>query len=312
MKNEWDERLKFLLAIRNGWCNTDYIEFLVQKVWCIDRAVDVVDFGCGFGYIGLLLMPLLPQGSTYTGIDFSEVLLKEAESIFANSPFKTKFFQADLSEYTPVQDYDIATSQAVLRHIPNPKNILEKMAQSVRVNGLVICMETDRLIQEAGKYFSNIDYAELHQSELYKKLWKHELESGGRDYRTGIKIPQYMQELGLSDIQIRINDGVKFANPNADNYKTVLILWLKQMAGTKLSLSKDMRNFYFNNLRHCVHCNFKHGNGKSYQILNNQYFICAEPEMKFHNPSKTQIDMIIKFVKIRIDNIKAYKKAYSL
>ena len=243
MKNEWDERLKFLLAIRNGWCNTDYIEFLVQKVWRIDRAVDVVDFGCGFGYIGLLLMPLLPQGSTYTGIDISEVLLKEAENVFFDSPFRTKFIQADLTEYTPKQDYDIATSQAVLRHIPNPKNILEKMAQSVRANGLVICMETDRLIQESGKYFSNMDYVELRQSELYKKLWKHELESGGRDYRTGMKIPQYMQEIGLRDIQIRINDNVKFANPHADNYETVFNFLVEANGWNKTYSEEDRQNF---------------------------------------------------------------------
>lgn len=30
-----------------------------------------------------------------------------------------------------------------------------------------------------------------------------------------------MQELGLHDIQVRVNDSVKFANPHADNYDTV-------------------------------------------------------------------------------------------
>lgn len=241
MKNEWDEKLNFLRAIRNGWCNTDYIEFLVQKVWRIDRAVDIMDFGCGFGYIGLLLMPLLPEGSTYTGIDWSEVLLKEAETIFADSPFRTQFIQADLIKYTPKQNYDMAISQAVLRHIPDPKNILQKMVQSVRTNGLVICMETDRLIQDSGKYFSGLDHVELQQSELYKKIWKHELENGGRDYRTGVKIPQYMQELGLRDIQIRINDSVKFANPHAENYESVYHSLVEANGWNKIYNEEDKR-----------------------------------------------------------------------
>ncbi|MDF2685250.1 MAG: Methyltransferase type 12 [Clostridia bacterium] len=243
MKNEWDEKLKFLLAIRKEWCNTDYIEFLIQKVWCIDSAVDVVDFGCGFGYIGLLLLPLLPQGSTYTGIDFSEVLLQEAKKIFIDSPFKTKFFQADLTQYVPSQDYDIAISQAVLRHIPNHKNILDKMIQSIRPNGLVICMETDRLIQEAGKYFSGIDYVELHQIELYEKIWNYELKNGGRDYRTGLKIPQNMQELGLHDIQIRINDCVKFANPHTDNYEAVFNAIIEANGWNKSYSEEEKMNF---------------------------------------------------------------------
>lgn len=276
MKNEWDEKLKFLLAIRTGWCNTDYLEFLIQKVWRVDRAVDVLDFGCGFGYVGLLLLPLLPEGSTYTGIDFSEVLLREAGKIFLDSPYKAKFFQYDLTEYVPEQNYDIATSQAVLRHIKNPKTILGKMVQSVRPGGWVICMETDRLLQDSGRYFSGMDYAELNQSELYKKLWKHELENGGRDYRTGMKIPQYMQELGLHDIQIRINDSVKFANPYSDDYEEVFNIlaeangWNKTdgedekqkiiSALVNKGLDKDEANQYYENealIRESVKAGFK-------------------------------------------------------
>lgn len=221
MKNEWDDRLSFLQAIRDGWCNTDYIEFLVQKVWRIEYAVDIVDFGCGFGYIGLLLMPLLPKGSTYTGIDNSQALLAKAKSIFKDAPYDTKFILADLTDYIPREEYDIAICNAVLRHIPEPRAILEKMIGSVRPGGWVICMETDRPMQEAGRYFSNLDCTELAQTALYTKIWRRELESGGRDARTGVKIPQYMQELGLEDIEIRINDRVKFANPHADGYEHV-------------------------------------------------------------------------------------------
>ena len=60
--SEWDDKLEFLKSIRKDWCNSDYIEFLVEKVWCINDPVKVVDFGCGYGYICDLLMPLLPAG----------------------------------------------------------------------------------------------------------------------------------------------------------------------------------------------------------------------------------------------------------
>lgn len=76
---------------------------------------------------------------------------------------------------------------------------------------------------------------------------------------------------------------------------------------TLLSLTDDMREFYFNNLRYCRHCNPKHGNGKAHKILDKEFYICAEPEMYFHNPSIYQIDMIKKFVDIRMNNIKFYK-----
>lgn len=40
----WNDKLEFLKAIRTGWCNNDYIEFLVEKVWKIDKAVNIIDY----------------------------------------------------------------------------------------------------------------------------------------------------------------------------------------------------------------------------------------------------------------------------
>jgi ubiquinone/menaquinone biosynthesis C-methylase UbiE len=209
----WNERLDFLKAIRTGWCNDDYIEFLIEKVWKIKKPVNIIDFGCGFGYVGLLLLPILPEGSTYTGIDFSDTLLEDAKNIFANSGYETKFVKADLNEYIPDESYDIAISQAVLRHIPNAKNILEKMIQSVVSGGLVICMEGDLEIEKTGQYFSGLDYIEIGMIDLHRKIYTTELKNGGRDYRFGIKIPTFMQELGLHNVGVRMNDRVKFINP---------------------------------------------------------------------------------------------------
>ena len=234
----WNEKLDFLKAIRTGWCNDDYIEFLVERVWKINRTVNIIDFGCGFGYVGLLLLPILPKGSTYTGIDISETLLNEAENIFANSEYSTKFIKADLNEYQPEENYDIAISQAVLRHIPNAENILEKMIQSVVRNGLVICMEADLELEKVGRYFSGLDYIELGITELHRKLYRMELKNGGRDYRFGIKIPILMQEFGLRNIGVRMNDSIKFINPKEDkgeyikqfNAMTAAWGWDKQLS----------------------------------------------------------------------------------
>lgn len=239
-KTFWNEKLDFLKAIRTGWCNDDYIEFLVEKVWKINKAVNVLDFGCGFGYIGLLLLPILPEGSTYTGIDNSEILLNEAKNIFANSGYTAKFINIDLNEYQPEENYDIAISQAVLRHIPHAENILQKMVQSVIHEGLVICMETDLELEKAGQYFSGLDYIELGLTDLHRKMYRTELKNGGRDYRFAIKIPVLMQELGLHNVGVRMNDSVKFINPNGNKEEYLKQLnamieawgWNKQLSET--------------------------------------------------------------------------------
>ncbi|HYF83477.1 MAG TPA: class I SAM-dependent methyltransferase [Clostridia bacterium] len=245
----WNEQLEFLRAIRTGWCNNDYIEFLVERVWKINKAVNIIDFGCGFGYVGLLLLPILPSGSTYTGIDISEILLEEAKNIFADSGYSARFIKADLNEYEPKENYDIAISQAVLRHIPNAKNILEKMIQSVVNGGLVICMEGDLEIEKAGQYFNGFDYTDLNMPYLHRKIYKKELENGGRDYRFGIKAPIYMQELGLHNVGVRMNDSVKFVNPygvkdeHTKQYNAMTKAW-----GWNKHLSEDDRVEYINEL----------------------------------------------------------------
>lgn len=215
----WNDKLEFLKSIRKDWCNSDYIEFLIQKVWRIDKPVNVVDFGCGYGYLCDLLMPLLPKGSTYTGIDNSEKLLEAASKHLDKYEISVKLINADLREYVPEEKYDLAVCNAVLRHIPNPKLILKKMIDSVSEEGMVACFEVDRPIEEAGLFCSAIDNYSLGQAEYYRKICEYEYINGGRDYRTGIKIPQFMQELGLNNVGIRMNDSVKFVSPTMDEYE---------------------------------------------------------------------------------------------
>lgn len=215
----WNGKLEFLKAIRSGWCNNDYIEFLVEKVWKIDKPVKIIDFGCGFGYIGILLLPILPEGSTYTGVDISDTLLNDARHIFTELEYDANFIKCDLNEFSPEERYDIAISQAVLRHIPNAKRILDKMIHSVIKGGMVICMEGDLEIEKTVQYFSDFDYIGTGMAPLYRKIYRNELNQGGRDYRVGIKIPIYMQELGLKNVDVRLNDRVKFINPYGDSDK---------------------------------------------------------------------------------------------
>lgn len=86
----------------------------------------MVDFGCGFGYIGILLMLLLPRGSTYTGIDRSEALLAEAKSILGNSTYDKKFIPFDLREYSSRQEYDMAISNVFCVIYPDRKPSWER------------------------------------------------------------------------------------------------------------------------------------------------------------------------------------------
>lgn len=61
----WDNQIEYLRNTRGLYYNDDYLKFLVESVWKINKPVNIVDYGCGFGYLGLKLLPLLPDGWIY-------------------------------------------------------------------------------------------------------------------------------------------------------------------------------------------------------------------------------------------------------
>lgn len=209
-KTMWDEKIEYLRTSREDMWNLDYLSFLVNHVWKIDKPVRIIDFGCGMGYLGAVLLPLLPKGSTYTGLDNSVKLLEQARITFANAEWSVEFFEQDLTQYTPVEKYDIAICQTVLIHIPSPVSILDKMVQSVIAGGRVICVEPNWAFTSFGVYRHGMDVYNYEDWGVHQKLFDIGLQRGGADRYVGIKIPALMHDLGLKNIDIRICDKANF------------------------------------------------------------------------------------------------------
>lgn len=212
---EWNEKVEYLQKSRGVFWNTDYLEFLIHFVWKIKKPVHIADFGCGLGYLGSIFLPLLPEGSTYTGFDKGKTLIDEAKKIFEKAPFKTNFIEQDLLTYEPKEKFDVVMCQAVLMHIPNSANILKKMISSTKTGGLVICSEINWNVTNAAFYIDGIDTNRHCNLGVLQKLWVEENNKNNIDRCIGVKIPVFMQKLGLSNVGIRMNDCVQFVNPHA-------------------------------------------------------------------------------------------------
>ncbi|CCI70344.1 hypothetical protein PPM_3535 [Paenibacillus polymyxa M1] len=206
----WDNKIDYLRNTRWLYYNDDYLEFLIQKVWKINKPVEIVDYGCRFGYLGLKLLPLLPNGSTYTGIDKGMELIKQANEIFSKLSYNAEFIECDIEKVELEKKYDIAVSHAFLLHMPNPKSILQKMVNCVQDNGMVICFEPHWIGNMANYYLDGIEQSNVIRLGILQELYERDHKRTDKDGNIGIQIPIMLSQLGLRNIGCRVSDKVNF------------------------------------------------------------------------------------------------------
>lgn len=146
----WDKHMEYIMRSRNESWNNDYIEFLVKEVWKINEPVKVLDCGCGYAHLSAMLMPLLPQGSSYTGVDFSTALTEQAEKLIEKNDINGEIIKCDFLESNFHGKFDVVICQSVLRHIGDSREFIEKMIRAAKENGLIICIDANREIECCG------------------------------------------------------------------------------------------------------------------------------------------------------------------
>lgn len=225
----WDTQIEYLRRTRDLYYNDDYLEFLVKSVWKLSEPVHMIDFGCGFGYLGLKLLPFLPSGSKYTGIDKGQKLIDNAKELFNNLPYETEFFVSDINEIELEGKYDIAVCHAFLLHMSEPKTILQKMIKSVVNEGKIICFEPHWISGMSSFSINGYDQSQIVELGILQKLFEESVGRTGKDGNIGVKIPQYLSELGVKNIECRVSDKVNFLNPNMkQEYKQKMYHSLKE------------------------------------------------------------------------------------
>lgn len=216
-ENYWDEGSEYLRegVILNH--NEDYLEFLVKKVWGLTDPCRLVEFGCGAGKMGMVLLPLMPAGSTYTGIDQSEPLITEARRVFEKAPYQAEFHVGSIYG-TPFPDasFDLSLTHTVLMHVPEPEKVIREMVRVTKPGGLVITCEANRNAHTAMLHIEETNHQETVPLELFQTINRRIRERTGVDHNIGIKIPVLMHQAGLVNIQARVSDAVRCLFPPHD------------------------------------------------------------------------------------------------
>ncbi len=226
---DWNSQLKYLMNTRSLYYNDDYLSFLVNSVWKISEPVHIVDYGCGYGYLGLVLLPLLPKGSKYTGVDSGETLIAEARELFRSLPYESEFIEGDATEIELKNKYDIAICHAFLLHMSSPKMMLEKMVHSIKDGGKVICFEPHWISNMSSYVLDGENQSEIIRLGALQKVFERDTQRNGKDGNIGMKIPMYLSELGVKNIECRVSDKVNFLDSNMhQNDKNELYHSLKE------------------------------------------------------------------------------------
>lgn len=159
-------------------------------------------------------MPLLPEGSKYTGIDSGETLLAEARELFRLLPYDSEFLEGDATEIELNDKYDIAICHAFLLHMTTPETMLQKMIHSVKKGGKIICFEPHWISNMASYLLDGEKQSEFIQLGVLQKLFESDTQRNGKDGNIGMKIQIYLSELGVKNIECRVSDKVNFLDSN--------------------------------------------------------------------------------------------------
>ena len=239
----WDDKFDYLKLTRSLYLNVDYLQFLVEKVWKITKKVDVVDFGCGYGYLGLVLMPLLPEGSTYTGVDISEELINKGREIFKTVPFNHKFIVSSANGVPEKDDtFDIAICNSVLMHIPEPDTVITEMKRITKNDGMVISCESNWNAVNALMYIDGIKKSKITDLGFLQILFERVHEKTKTDGNIGMKMPVIMARNNIKNIQARISDAVRIILADEKNEEQDSIYASLQSDGFGIELTEEQKS----------------------------------------------------------------------
>ncbi len=132
----------FLRMIRN------YVKTLPT-----DRALTVLDLGCGTGVVIRQLAETLHLSSIFHGADVSAELLREANRLAPDHRIKWDHISTGPLPYTDAT-FDIITMHTLLSHVPDPTYILSEARRVLKPDGRLIVFDADH----AGTTYNQPDY----------------------------------------------------------------------------------------------------------------------------------------------------------
>jgi len=174
--------------------------------WAGSDSVDVLDVGCGTGFLALQLATL---GHRVTGVDLSPAMLDLARTKAASAHLTARFEIADGEQLPfPSISFDLVVQRHVIWTLPAPAEALLEWRRVLRPGGGLVLIEGD---WRPGSAQRNDDYTEIRDAlPLY-------------DGRPSTVLAALVGDAGFAPVQVEplMNSDLWGAAPDAERYAIV-------------------------------------------------------------------------------------------
>lgn len=126
-----------------GQAQIDYHKHAIKNPYlhiinlAIDRDQQILDVGCGTGYITNLLAQMHPD-CKFTAIDFANGIDYGRAFARQQGTDNVTWIKADFLEHSFDQQYDVIVCQGVFHHMIDPDSTLQKLKDSCRPGGKIV------------------------------------------------------------------------------------------------------------------------------------------------------------------------------
>ena len=206
-----DDTARFLRLRIKTFYNMDYFERIVLPLLDLPSEGHVLDVGCGYGGLSLLLARARPD-LHITGVDPETGALKSAASIALQEGLVNLSYQPGDGHQLEFLDdqFDAVVCQTVLTHVRDAVTVISEMRRVLKPGG--VCMAAEYTETGAWTKFDNQDNPARDEAWHQKRfrvmrLFMQGKRSLGRgDEQLGIQIPALLTATGLEVFDVRLND----------------------------------------------------------------------------------------------------------
>lgn len=231
-----DEEHAKLLQLRvKTFYNADYFEGIILPLLDIPQGGQVLDVGCGYGGLSILLGRARPD-LVITGVDPEAGALEIARKTAEQENLKNLRYQPGDGHQLEFEDgtFDGVVCQTVLTHVRDAEQVVGEMARVLKLSG--VFMAAEYTVSGAWTTYDNV-HAPKRDDAWHKEYFRvrqkynqGKLAKGRGDEGLGLRVPLLATEAGLDVFDLRLNDSVlhvipPYSHTKQEDYLELLEAW---------------------------------------------------------------------------------------